>query len=110
NQLRPENRRQCRRHPDESAADRHMGLTPVPAGEVAAVVTTLEMLAPPRPAPMPGAPLRLIHWPAPDREKYRALFRRIGTPWLWFSRLVLADEALDSIIGDPAVEIRAVVD
>lgn len=87
-----------------------MGLTAVPSGEVATIVTTLEMLRPPRPAPLPDAPLQLAHWPAPPRDKYRALFRRVGEPWLWFSRLVMNDTALDAIIADPAVEIRAVID
>lgn len=87
-----------------------MPLTPVPAGHVAAVVTTLEMRAPPKPRPVPDAPLNLVRWPAPARDKYRALFRRVGEPWLWFSRLVMSDARLDLIIRSPANEIHAVVD
>jgi len=87
-----------------------MGLTSVASGDVATIVTTLEMLRPPRPGPLPDAPLRLVHWPAPHRDKYRALFRRVGEPWLWFSRLVMNDAALDAIITDSSVEVRAVVD
>lgn len=87
-----------------------MALTGVPPGMVATIVTTLEMTAPPRLRPMPDAPLRLVRWPAPARDAYRTLFRRVGEPWLWFSRLVMADDALDAIIGDPAVEIHAVTD
>uniref|UniRef100_UPI001575DCA6 GNAT family N-acetyltransferase n=1 Tax=Sphingomonas bacterium TaxID=1895847 RepID=UPI001575DCA6 len=48
--------------------------------------------------------------PAPTCAAYRALFRRVGERWLWFSRLLLDDEALLAIIADPAVEIYAVVD
>jgi GNAT superfamily N-acetyltransferase len=59
---------------------------------------------------MPSAPLRLMRWPAPSRDAYRTLFTRVGAPWLWFSRLVIADAALDAIITDPAVHIYAVVD
>jgi hypothetical protein len=33
-------------------------------------------------------------WPAPASDKYRTLFRRVGEPWLWFSRLVIPDDAL----------------
>lgn len=87
-----------------------MGLTVLEPGQVAAVVTTLEMRDRPRPAPLPDAPLRLVRWQSPTREAYRALFTRVGAPWLWFSRLVIDDAALDSIIGDPAVHIHAAVD
>ena len=49
--------------------------------------------------------------PAPDRrsptsDAYRALFRTVGAPWLWFSRL--DDErrrACSAIIADPRVEL-----
>src|SRR3546814_13283721 len=42
--------------------------------------------------------------------KYRALFRRVGEPWLWFSRLVMADRALIDIIHDDDIEVYAVMD
>lgn len=87
-----------------------MGLIPVPDGQVAAVVTSLEMRAKPPLRPMPDSHLRLIPWPQPSADKYRALFRRIGEPWLWFSRLVMAEERLTAIIHDPKVEIFAAVD
>lgn len=85
-------------------------LTPVVAGELAAVVTSLEMRERPKPRPLPVSPLRLTHWREPTPDGYRTLFRRVGTPWLWFSRLMLSDEALLAIIRDPAVDIYAVVD
>ena len=87
-----------------------MPLEPVPAGQLAAIVTSLEMRARPRAAPLPASPLRLVRWPQPKPDAYRALLRRIGTPWLWFSRLVLDDNALTAIVHDPAVEIFAVAD
>ena len=87
-----------------------MGLTPVPPEQLATVVTTLEMRARPRPRPLPPSPLRLVRWPAPEPDRYRALFRRVGTPWLWFSRLVLPDDALLRIVRDPVVEVHAAVD
>jgi GNAT superfamily N-acetyltransferase len=87
-----------------------MGLTPVPAGELATVVTTLEMRARPPLRPPPASPLRLAAWPHPDPGKYRALFRRVGTRWLWFSRLVMDEAQLRATIGDPAVEVFAAVD
>lgn len=87
-----------------------MPLEAVPAGQLAAIVTSLEMRARPRPAPLPASPLRLVRWPQPAPDAYRALFRRVGAPWLWFSRLVLDDAALAAIVHDPAVEVFAVAD
>ncbi|MEP9361165.1 GNAT family N-acetyltransferase [Sphingomonas sp. KR3-1] len=87
-----------------------MGLIPVANDQIATVVTALEMLARPRPRPLPDSALRLIRWPAPDPAKYRALFRRVGEPWLWFSRLVMDEERLRAIVQDPKVDVYAVVD
>lgn len=87
-----------------------MALTPVDVGELAAIVTSLELRERLRPRPLPAAPLRLTRWAAPKPDGYRALFRRVGAPWLWFSRLVLDDAALGAIIGDPAVDVHAVLD
>lgn len=83
------------------------GYTPIPAGKIASVVTYLDMRA--RPAPMrePEAALALRRVEAPEPEWYRALFRRIGEDWLWFSRPRLDDEALKAIIHDPGIEIYA---
>lgn len=87
-----------------------MVLKSVPDGHCAAVVTHLEMVERPRLRPQAGSPLRLVHWPQPDLAKYRALFSRVGTPWLWFSRAVMPDAAVMAIIGNPAVEVYAVAD
>ncbi|MDO7834057.1 GNAT family N-acetyltransferase [Sphingobium sp. HBC34] len=87
-----------------------MPFLPVEPGMVAAVVTHLEMRDRPRPAPLPIAPLRLVRWKAPDLDAYRTLFRRVGEPWLWFSRLVMHDAALAAILHDRAVEVYAVID
>jgi GNAT superfamily N-acetyltransferase len=59
---------------------------------------------------MPASELRLERWQAPTAEKYRTLYRRIGEPWLWFSRLELSDADLLQIIHDPMVRIWAVLD
>jgi GNAT superfamily N-acetyltransferase len=87
-----------------------MGLIPVASDEVATIVTSLEMLARPRPAPMPASHLRLTRWKQPALDRYRALFRRVGGPWLWFSRLVMPDDAVSAILHNDAVRIWAVVD
>ena len=87
-----------------------MSLMPVANDQIATIVTSLEMRERPRPAPIPPAPLRLVPWKAPTPEAYRTLFRRVGEPWLWFSRLVMSDAELTAIIHDPAVAIYAVTD
>lgn len=87
-----------------------MTLTPIIDGELAAVVTSLEMRERPKPRPLPASPLRLLPWRDPVPETYRTLFRRVGAPWLWFSRLMLDDAALSAIIRDPEVDLYAVVD
>ncbi len=46
--------------------------------------------------------VRRAHW---DCAEYRALFRKIGTDWLWYGRLRLSDPALERLLGDPDVEI-----
>lgn len=84
--------------------------TPVPKGQLATIVTHLEMRFRPKPGPLTPVPLRLKRWREPSADKYRLLYRRVGEPWLWFSRLVMDDNALCAIIHDPAVEIFAVVD
>ena len=87
-----------------------MALIPVDPGEIATIVTTLEMRERPRPRPMLASPLRLTAWARPAPAKYRALFARVGAPWLWFSRLVMDDAMLTGIIHDPAVSVFAVID
>lgn len=84
------------------------GYTDLPAGKLAAIVTSLEMLAPPslRPDP-PAAPWTLAHLPRPDLDRYRRLYRHVGQGWLWFSRLQKSDAELAAIVHDPAVEVHA---
>lgn len=87
-----------------------MGLIPVPDGHVAAIVTSLEMVRRPPRRPLPASKLRLVRWHTPKIESYRTLFRRVGERWMWFSRLILPEEALRAILNDPNVEIYAVCD
>jgi GNAT superfamily N-acetyltransferase len=86
------------------------GLATLGDDQVAAIVTTLEMAERPRPRPQPDGALRLVRWERPSPDRYRALFRRVGARWLWFSRLVMDDATLAAIIHDPAVEVFAAVD
>ena len=72
--------------------------------ELAAVVTYLEMLERPT-AEVPSSTLQLRHVATPSAEQYRALFRKVGAPWLWFSRLSMTDDQLEAIIHDPGVQL-----
>jgi GNAT superfamily N-acetyltransferase len=84
-----------------------MSHDPLPAGELAAVVTYLEMREPPA-EPPPATTLRLSRVARPTPDHYRAIFRKVGAPWLWFSRLAMDDAKLEAIIADPAVELYEV--
>ena len=86
-----------------------MSYETLPDGELAAVVTYLEMRRPAE-QPVPLSPLSLQRVEVPQPEHYRELFRRIGAPWLWFSRLILDDAHLAAIIQHPKVELDAVLD
>lgn len=86
------------------------GYTDLPPGKIASIVTYLEMREPParptrpKPAGWSLQPLR----GRPDQ--YRNLFRRIGEPWLWFSRAAMPDDRLADILDDPRVEAYALND
>ncbi|MCW1381487.1 GNAT family N-acetyltransferase [Novosphingobium sp. KCTC 2891] len=90
------------------------GYHAVAPGDLACVVTALEMLAPPaalrRLAPEADVPLQLVRWKDTAPEKYRLLYKRVGAPWLWWSRLAKSDGDLAAIIHDPAVQLYAVAD
>jgi len=83
-----------------------MALIPIPDGHLGTVVTYLEMTARPLPRPVPATHLRLRSWASPEPAKYRLLFRRVGTRWLWYSRLLMDDARLAAELG----EVHAVVD
>jgi GNAT superfamily N-acetyltransferase len=86
-----------------------MSYEPIADGELAAVVTYLEMHDLPATS-VPASILRLKQIQKPQPNEYRQLFRLVGTPWLWFSRLAMSDEELAAIIADPKVELFTVQD
>ena len=87
-----------------------MALHAVARGELATIVTTPEMRARPPARPLPDSPLRLVRWVRPEPAKYRALFARVGAPWLWYSRLAIDDAALAALIDRPETQVHAVID
>ena len=86
-----------------------MSYEPIREGDLVAVVTFLEMREPPA-DPVPPSPLTLRQVENPEPGAYRALFRRVGARWLWFSRLLMDDAKLGAIIGYPDVELFTAVD
>jgi GNAT superfamily N-acetyltransferase len=85
------------------------GYIDLPSGKIANVVTCLEMLERPqlRTDP-PDLACTLHRVENATAEWYRDLFRRIGEPYLWFSRLTLTKEQLEAVIRDRNTEIYAV--
>ena len=86
-----------------------MSYEAVAGNELAAVVTYLEMTAPAEHS-VPSSPLSLRHVEVPQPEHYRELFRLVGAPWLWFSRLLLDEAHLAEIIQHPLVDLYSIVD
>lgn len=82
------------------------GYTDLPPGYAAAIATFLDMRAAPAPSSRPAPPgLSLRRVDEPDLASYRDIFRRVGTSWLWCSRLRMSDAALAAILNDPGVEL-----
>lgn len=71
-----------------------VSLIDIPPGHLGAVVTYLEMRQRPASDAVPPSPLRMERWDDFDPDRYRALFRRVGGKWLWFSRLRMNDAEL----------------
>jgi GNAT superfamily N-acetyltransferase len=71
------------------------------------VITYLEMHE--RPSgpriPAPFAKLALMRAEACTLSFYRYLYETVGTPWLWYERRLLDDEALAAELGKPTTEI-----
>ena len=86
-----------------------MPYEPVAGNELAAVVTYLEMRSAPDLRNY-WSPLSLDRVEVPQPAHYRELFRLIGAPWLWFSRLILDEAHLAEIIQHPRVELYSVRD
>ena len=86
-----------------------MSYEPVADDQLVAVVTFLEMHAPPA-LEVPPSPLSLRRVEDPQPGAYRELFRKIGERWLWFSRLIMPDEELAAIVQHPELALFEVVD
>lgn len=87
------------------------GFQDVGPGFLATIVTHLEMRSPPDRVHPPEFPegLSLQRVPSPEIDWYRALFRQVGTDWLWTSRLEMPDADLAAILSDPDVAVWSLV-
>lgn len=86
------------------------GVTDLPAGKIAAIVTSLEMFAPPpvRPDPPGTGEFALEAIGRDDVERYLGIYRLLGERWMWFSRLVKPRAEIEALLADPAIEFHAV--
>ncbi len=83
------------------------GYTDVPAGKIASVVTYLEMRRAPDELPPLRPELTIRQVKPVHLEWYRCLFREVGEPWLWFSRLRMPDDELSALLNDSATDVFA---
>lgn len=86
-----------------------LGYSDVPPGHVASVVTCLEMRHKPdaSPIPLPDG-ISLEPFAGDDLASYRALFRKVGEDWLWFSRLFMEDQQLRAILNNQNVSVYVI--
>jgi GNAT superfamily N-acetyltransferase len=87
------------------------GYSDIPPGHVASVVTCLEMRQKPT-AIATSLPegVTLEPFKSHDLATYRALFRKIGEDWLWFSRLFMPDATLKTILSNDNIDIYVIRD
>jgi GNAT superfamily N-acetyltransferase len=73
-------------------------------------ITYLEMFErpPPRQLPPPLGKLALMRAEACTVSFYRYLYETVGTPWVWFERRLMSDDALAAELQKPTTEIFVV--
>ena len=81
-----------------------VGKYDVPADHVATVITTLEMTAPAMADRLPFPDGISARKEDLGLDQFRALFRKIGTPWLWISGLTDPDAKVSAALTDPNVD------
>ena len=89
-----------------------LGYSMLPRGQIATLVTYLEMSQRPAAREEGASTSRSLDKPyelrgplVADLAAYRAIFRRVGEDWLWCSRLVMSDEELRTTLETPQVEV-----
>ena len=82
------------------------GITELPPGRIACVVTFMQNPGPPPAPPAPPAGLTLETQSPVEVAAYRALYRRVGENFLWLSRLLMPEAELAGWLGLPTTEIQ----
>lgn len=85
------------------------GITELPAGKLATVVTYLQMFerADTRPTAAPEG-LSITRHDCPGAEWYQTLYRRVGEDYLWSSRLEMDPTELEAHLAQDTVEVWSV--
>ncbi|MGA9528149.1 MAG: GNAT family N-acetyltransferase [Terriglobales bacterium] len=81
------------------------GYTDLTPGKIASVVTYLEMTARPAMPDVSGSGVSVRRVANPQLDWYRAIYRRAGEQWLWFSRLEMTGEQLAALINRSTTEL-----
>jgi GNAT superfamily N-acetyltransferase len=81
------------------------GYTDLAPGKIASVVTYLEMLERPTLPHTSSRTVSLRRVERPGIEWYRALYRRVGSQWFWFSRAEMTNEQLAELFDRPTSEL-----
>ncbi|MCA9705462.1 MAG: GNAT family N-acetyltransferase [Myxococcales bacterium] len=79
-----------------------------PAGTLELVTTHLEMRQPPRHprVSITGRTLTLVHAKRPTLHFYRYLYDTVGSPYLWWERREMSDDALAALLHDERIEVH----
>lgn len=79
-----------------------------PDGTLELVTTHLEMRHPPRHPriSITGRTLQLVHAQHPTLHFYRYLYETVGSPYLWWKRREMSDQALGALLGDERIELH----
>ena len=85
--------------------DLKTGYYDLPPGKLVNLVTSLEMLKRPEVAVASWPPGYHLVAASGDRlADYRHVFKAVGQDLLWFSRLIMPDDKLAAILGNPQIE------
>jgi GNAT superfamily N-acetyltransferase len=84
------------------------GMAELPPGTIAAIITFLEMREPPAKPAATAGELSFARLGGGEVDRFRHLFRAVGEPWLWTSRLGHTDAEVSARLADPAIETLAI--
>ena len=77
-------------------------------GKLPVTITHLELAAAEwtRRGLAPDIAVDIVHQVAPTAAQYLDLYDRVGRPWLWYERRLLADDTLTALINRPGHELH----